>query len=224
MVALEWDLTGERLFETGTDRGVYYGTDETGKYVEGVAWNGLTGVSESPDGAEETPLYADNMKYLSMFSKENFKGTISAYTYPDEFMEADGSKEIVPGVTAGQQTRVPFGLSYRTLVGNDVKDTDYGYKLHLVYNAKVSPSERAYETVNDTPAAITFSWAFVTTPVNAPGIKPTAHLIIDSTKVEAAKMKALEDLLYGTESAGGKLPTIAEVIELIGTPEAGGGE
>lgn len=219
MPRLKWDQTGERLFETGTDRGVYYGTDSQGQYVAGVAWNGLTGVTESPDGAEETPLYADNMKYLSLFSQENFKGTITAYTYPDEFEDADGSKEISVGVRAGQQRRRPFGLSYRTLIGNDVDETGHGYKLHLVYGAKVSPSERAYETVNDTPAAITFSWSFVTTPVSASNfnIEPTAHVIIDSTKVDAAKLKTLEDMLYGggSGSTEPKLPTLDEVIAMF---------
>lgn len=221
MARLKWDQTGERLFETGTDRGVYYGTDAQGNYVTGVAWNGLTGVTESPDGAEETPLYADNIKYLSLFSQENFKGTITAYTYPDEFEDADGSKEIAVGVRAGQQRRRPFGLSYRTLIGNDVDETGHGYKLHLVYGAKVSPSERAYETVNDTPAAITFSWAFVTTPTVPTNfdMEPTAHVIIDSTKVDAAKLKALEDMLYGggTGSADPKLPTLDEVIAMFPT-------
>lgn len=217
MPKLTWDETGKRLFETGTDRGVYYGTDTQGQYVNGVAWNGLTGVTESPDGAEETPLYADNIKYLSLFSQENFKGTIAAFTYPDEFEDADGSKEISVGVRAGQQRRRPFGLSYRTLVGNDVDETAYGYKLHLVYNAKVSPSERAYETVNDTPAAITFSWAFVTTPVRPTDfdMEPTAHVVIDSTKAPADKLKALEAILYGDGSNEAKLPTLDEVIAMF---------
>lgn len=220
MPRLQWDQTGERLYEVGTDRGVLYPTDNTGAYTTGVAWNGLTAVTESPDGAEETPLYADNMKYLSLFSKENFKGTISAYTYPDEFAECDGNVEVATGVYAGQQRRKVFGMSYRTRIGNDVNEDAHGYKIHLVYQAKVSPSERAYETINDTPNAITLSWSFTTTPVNVDNMDPVAHLVIDSTKVEAAKLTALEAILYG-DTAAAKLPTIAEVIELIGTGTEG---
>lgn len=216
MPVLEWDKVGERLYETGTDRGVLYTTDQKGVYLPGVAWNGLTKVTESPEGAEETALYADNSKYLSLTSAENFKGTIEAYTYPDEFAACDGSAEVTTGVTIGLQTRRPFGLAYRTLIGNDTQGSDLGYKIHLVYGAKVSPSERAYETVNDTPAAITFSWGFNTTPVNVPNFKPTAYFVLDSTKVPEDKMKAVEEVLYGTESDEPKLPTVAELLTLLG--------
>lgn len=220
-MVLTWDDTGKRLYETGTDRGVLYPqTGENGAYAEGVAWNGLTKVTESPDGAEETALYADNGKYLSLLSTENFKGTIEAYTYPDEFSVCDGSAQLAKGVTVGQQTRAPFGMAYRTLVGNDVKASDFGYKLHLVWGAKASPAERAYETVNDTPAALTFSWAFTTTPVSTGDVslKKTASMVIDSTTADAAKLKALEDMLYGNgEAATPKLPTPAEVKAMFAT-------
>lgn len=217
MPKLTWDQTGERLYETGTDHGVLYIQDETGKFGTGVAWNGLTKVSEAPEGAEETALYADNSKYLSLYSAENFKGTIEAYTYPDEFALADGSAEVSKGVRVGQQTRKPFAMVYRTIKGNDIKENDYGYKLHLVYNAKVSPSSRDYESVNDTPGAITFSWAFTTTPVDLSelGLKPSATIIIDSTTTDETKLKALEDILYGTEDIEAKMPTINEVLELL---------
>lgn len=221
MARLTWGATGTKTYETGTDRGVLFLMKKDGSYDEGVAWQGLTGVSQSPDGAEETPVYADNQKYLSLFSTENFKGNISAVTYPDEFEECDGSVEIATGVTVGQQTRKPFGFSYRTLIGSDTEGTLAGYKIHLVYQAKVSPSERAFETVNDTPAAITFSWDFTTTPVTpVANILPTAHLTIDSTKVPAEKLKELEDLLYGAESKMSKLPSIDEVIALVGAAPA----
>lgn len=221
MPKLTWDDTGKRLYETGTDRGVLFNTDNAGAYTDGVAWNGLSKVTESPDGAEETAIYADNGKYLSLLSTENFKGTIEAYTYPDEFGACDGSAELATGVTVSQQTRAPFGLVYRTLVGNDVKATDYGYKIHLVWGAKASPAERAYETVNDTPAAITFSWAFTTTPVQVEGLKPTASMVIDSTAADATALKKLEDMIYGTESNPAKLPSPAEVKALFAnTPAA----
>lgn len=222
MPKLTWDQNGERTYETGTDHGVLYLQDNEGGFQTGVAWNGLTKVSEAPEGAEETALYADNVKYLSLYSAENFKGTIEAYTYPDEFAIADGSAEIAKGVVIGQQTRRPFGLVYRTIKGNDIKENDYGYKIHIIYNAKVSPSSRDYETVNDTPGAITFSWAFTTTPVQVEGFKPTATFVVDSTAVDAAKLKALENMLFGTEEAEPKMPTPEELIALIkpGTPEA----
>lgn len=216
MPKLEWDKTGERQYETGTDRGVLYPTGLKGIYENGVAWNGLTKVTESPEGAEETALYADNGKYLSLTSAENFKGTIEAYTYPDEFAACDGSAEVAPGVTIGLQNRRPFGFSYRTLVGNDTEGQDLGYKVHLVYAAKVAPSERAYETVNDSPSAITFSWGFTTTPVNVSGFKPTAYFVFDSTKVDEAKMQALEEILYGSDSIEPKLPTPDELLALLG--------
>ena len=218
-MVLTWDDTGKRLYETGTDRGVLYPqTGENGAYAAGVAWNGLTKVTESPDGAEETALYDDNGKYLSLLSTENFKGKIEAYTYPDEFGVCDGSAELAKGVSVGQQTRAPFGMAYRTLIGNDVKAADFGYKLHLVWGAKASPAERAYETVNDKPAAITFSWAFTTTPVSTGDVsfKKTASMVIDSTTADPAKLKALEDMLYGTGgSVSPKLPTPAEVTAMF---------
>lgn len=215
MPKLTWDQNGTRVYETGTDHGVLYLQGADGSLQTGVAWNGLTKVSEAPEGAEETALYADNIKYLSLYSAENFKGTIEAYTYPDEFAVADGSAEIAKGVVIGQQTRRPFGLVYRTVKGNDVQENDYGYKLHIVYNAKVSPSSRDYETVNDTPGAITFSWAFTTTPVQVEGFKPSATFVVDSTAVEPTKLKALEDMLYGTEEAEPKMPTPEELIAMI---------
>lgn len=211
MAKLQWDEQGKRLYETGTSKGAL-NVRGAGKVV---AWNGLTKVTESPEGAEETALYADNIKYLSLTSAENFKGTIEAYTYPDEFMAADGSAMIAPGVTIGQQTRKTFDLAYRTEVGNDEDGTDHGYKIHIIYNAKVAPSERAYETINDSPAAITFSWAFTTTPIQVEGFKPTSYFVFDSTKVPAATMKALEDMVYGTAEKEPKIPSPTEILELI---------
>lgn len=215
MPKLTWDQNGTRVYETGTDRGVLYLQGDDGVLQTGVAWNGLTKVSEAPEGAEETALYADNIKYLSLYSAENFKGTIEAYTYPDEFAVADGSAEIAKGVVIGQQTRRPFGLVYRTVKGNDVQENDYGYKIHIVYNAKVSPSSRDFETVNDTPGAVTFSWAFTTTPVQVEGFKPSATFVVDSTVVDPTKLKALEDMLYGTEEAEPKMPTPEELIAML---------
>lgn len=197
MSKIVWDQTGERLFETGVDHGVLYPIQTGGLYSKGVAWNGLTAVNESPSGAEATDLYADNIKYLSMRSAETFGATVEAYTYPDEFAECDGSATLAEGVTIGQQARKIFGLSYRTLVGNDVDGQDHGYKLHLIYGASASPSERAYATVNDSPEAITFSWELSTTPVNVTGFKPTACVTIDSTKADPTCLKKLEDILYG---------------------------
>ena len=199
--AINWDATGARLYETGVDRGVLY-VQGTNGYGEGVAWNGLTSVSESPDGAEPTDLWADNIKYASMRSAETFNGTIEAYTYPEEFNECDGNLTIATGVYAGQQTRKSFGLCYRTKLGNDVAGSDYGYKLHLVYGCTASPSEKSYETINDSPDAITFSWEFETTPVNMTGGKPTSVIVIDSTKVDATKLATLEGILYGSSAAG----------------------
>ena len=215
MPKLAWDQNGTRVYETGTDHGVLYLQDTDGSFQTGVSWNGLTKVSEAPEGAEETALYADNVKYLSLYSSENFKGTIEAYTYPDQFAIADGSAEIAKGVVIGQQTRRPFGLVYRTVKGNDIKENDYGYKLHIIYNAKVSPSSRDYETVNDTPGAITFSWAFTTTPVQVEGFKPTATFVVDSTVVDPTKLKALEDMLFGTDAVEPKMPTPEELIAMI---------
>lgn len=199
--AIKWDATGARLYETGVDRGVLY-VQGTNGYGEGVAWNGLTSVSESPDGAEPTDLWADNIKYASMRSAETFGGTIEAYTYPEEFNECDGNLTIATGVYAGQQGRKSFGLCYRTKLGNDVAGSDFGYKLHLVYGCTASPSEKSYETINDSPDAITFSWEFETTPVNMTGGKPTSVIVIDSTKVDATKLATLEGILYGSSAAG----------------------
>lgn len=215
MSKLVWDQTGERLYETGVKQGVLYPIDETGAYSKGVAWNGLTAVTESPSGAEATPLYADDIKYLNLVSAEELGGTIEAYTYPDEFAQCDGSAELVAGVYVGQQARKVFGLSYRTTVGNDLKNNDYGYKLHLIYGALAAPSEKAYATINDSPEAITFSWEFSTTPVNVTGFKPTACITIDSTKVDATKLAALEAVLYGSESEEARLPLPDEVAELM---------
>lgn len=216
MSKIVWDEVGKKTYETGVDHGVLYKIDAQGEYSGGVAWNGLTAVNESPSGAESTPLYADNIKYLNLTSAEEFAATIEAYTYPDEFMECDGSAEITPGVTIGQQNRKSFGLSYRTIVGNDVKDNDYGYKLHLLYGCKASPSEKAYQTVNDSPEAISFSWEVNTTPVAVTGFKPTALLTIDSTKIDATKLAELENILYGSTDAEARLPLPDEIVELIG--------
>lgn len=215
MARLVWDQDTKRLYETGTRMGVLYKKDASGAYAKGVAWNGLTAVTESPGGAEATDLYADDIKYLGIRSAETFAGTIEAYTYPDEFGECDGTAELVPGVTVGQQVRKPFGFCYRTVVGNDVQGEGYGYKLHLVYGATASPSEKGYQTISDSPEAITFSWEFDTTPVNVEGMKPTSLLTVDSTKVDAAKLTALENVLYGTESEEARLPLPDEVKTLL---------
>jgi len=215
MPKLVWDKTGEKMFETGVDHGVLYPYDTAQKkYGNGVAWNGLTAVNESPSGAEATPLYADNIKYLNLMSAEEFGASIEAYTYPDEFAQCNGEAELAAGVTVGQQKRSMFGLAYRTKVGNDV-DTELGYKLHLIYGALAAPSEKAYSTVNDSPEAITFSWEISTTPVEVAGLKPTASLIIDSTKVDAAKLTLLEDALFGTEAVEAKLLLPSEVLAII---------
>lgn len=216
MSALVWDQSSERLYETGVDRGVLYPVTNNA-YGTGVAWNGLTAVNESPSGAEPSDIYADNIKYLTLRSAETFGATIEAYTYPDEFAECDGSATVATGVTIGQQTRKSFGLCYRTLVGNDTDGQDHGYKLHLIYGCTASPSEKSYQTVNDSPEAITFSWEVSTTPVNVEGHKPTAQLIVDSTKVDKAKLATLEAQLYGGESSDPKLPTPAEVIAIFAT-------
>lgn len=212
---LVWDQTGDRLYETGVKNGVLYTMDDSGAYTVGAAWNGLTAVTESPSGAESTPLYADDIKYLDLRSAEEFGGTIEAYTFPDEFAECDGSATLATGVSIGQQKRKKFGLCYRTTLGNDVKGDDYGYKLHIVYGATASPSERAYATINDSPEAITMSWEFSTTPVSVTGFKPTAHLEIDSTKANAEKLAALEAILYGSETAGARLPLPDEIADLM---------
>ena len=218
MTRLAWDQTGEKEFETGVDRGVLYLPNEAGVYDDGYAWNGLTTVTESPSGADASPQYADNIKYLNLVAAEQFGGTIEAFTYPDEFAECDGTAEPTPGVRIGQQPRKVFGLSYRTLVGNDVAGQEAGYKLHLVYGALAAPSEKAYGTVNDSPAAITFSWAISTTPVNVGvgNIKPTALVVVDSTEVDPDELAALEDILYGTSGSDPRLPLPGEVIGMFG--------
>lgn len=214
MAKIIWDNTGERLYETGVRNGVLYLMNE-GAYTNGVAWNGLTAVTESPSGAEATPLYADDIKYLNLFSAEEFGATIEAYTYPDEFAACDGSASLLDGVYIGQQDRKIFGLCYRTTVGNDVDGATHGYKLHLIYGAMASPSEKAYATVNDSPEAITFSWEINTTPVNVTGYKPTATLIIDSTKVDKTKLAALEAILYGSESEEPRMPLPDEIASVM---------
>lgn len=217
MPVLTWDAAGDRLYETGTSKGVLFAQTALGVYGAGVAWNGLTKVTQSPDGAEATPIYADNIEYLSLTSVEKFKGTIEAYTYPDEFSTCDGSAEIIPGVMLGQQPRMGFGLAYSTIVGNDVAGNEYGEKIHIIYAAKVKPAERAYETVNGDPNALTFSWSFTTTPqqIAAAGFKPSAYICVDSTKVAAPKFTAIKALLYGTEALPSKLPKIDEIITLM---------
>ena len=215
MSKIVWDAIGEHTFETGVRNGVLYLKDAEGAYNTGVAWNGLTSVSESPEGAEATDLYADDIKYLTLMSAENFKATIEAYTYPPEFEECDGSASIATGVVIGQQTRKPFGLCYRTSIGNDTDGNEHGYKLHIVYGCQASPSEKQYSTINDSPEAITFSWEVNTTPVNVNGKKPTATLIIDSTKVDKAKLTALEAILYGSETAEPRLPLPDEIATLM---------
>ena len=207
MAKIVWDKTGERFYETGVKNGVLY-VQEGGQYKNGVAWNGLTAVTESPSGAEATPLYADDIKYLNLLSTEEFGATIEAYTYPDEFAACDGSAALVDGVMIGQQARKTFGLCYRTTIGNDTNGNDYGYKLHIIYGALAAPSEKAYATINDSPEAITFSWEVTTTPVNVTGAKPTASITIDSTKVNPEKLAALEDILYGKDGEPGNEPRL----------------
>lgn len=213
--ALVWDQDTQRIYETGVEKGVLYVKKDDGTYDVGVAWNGLTGVTESPSGAEPTALYANNKKYLNLMSAEEFGGTIEAYTYPDAFAACNGEAELQAGVTIGQQPRKGFGFSYKTLIGNDAQGDAYGYKIHIVYNCLVSPSEKAYETVNESPNANEMSWEFTTTPVDVEGGKPTSIVTINSTKVVAAKLKALEDMLYGTAETDPTLPTIAEIAELF---------
>ena len=220
MSKLVWDQTGERYYETGVKQGVLYVQATGGTYPKGVAWNGLTAVTESPSGAEATALYADDIKYLNLMSAEEFGATIEAYTYPDEFAQCDGSASLAEGVSIGQQARKAFGLCYRTTVGNDVDGNDYGYKLHIIYGALAAPSEKAYATINDSPEAITFSWEVTTTPVNVAGYKPTASITIDSTKVDAAKLTALEKILYGSDEESGseaRLPLPDEIARMFST-------
>lgn len=222
MARLTWDKTGERYYETGVKQGVLYPIQTGGVYSKGVAWNGLTAVTESPSGAEATALYADDIKYLNLMSNEEFGCTIEAYTYPEEFAACDGSASLATGVMIGQQKRQTFGLCYKTTLGNDVDGNDYGYKLHLVYGCLAAPSEKAYNTINDSPEAITFSWEVSTTPVSVKGFKPTAQITIDSTKATEEKLTALEDILYGKDSAGEsdsgpRLPLPDEVATLMKT-------
>lgn len=224
MFNLQWDQIGERVYETGVKMGVLY-PQKGGMYPKGVAWNGLTAITESPSGAEPEPIYADDTKYLNLLSNEEFGATVEAYTYPEEFGACDGSAEIGTGVSIGQQRRNPFGLCYRTTIGNDTDGSDYGYKIHIIYGAMASPSEKGYATINDTPEAITFSWELATTPVDVPGFKPTASLTVDSTKVEKEKLKILEEILYGkaaaesAEAIDARLPLPSEIIELVGVAE-----
>lgn len=215
MTALTWDNVGERLYETGVDHGVLYVQDEDGTYPQGVAWNGLETVTESPTGAEATPTYADNIKYLNLISVETFEGTVEAYTYPDEFAQCDGSESPTPGVAVGQQTRKTFGLSYRTRLGNDIEGTDFGYKLHLIYGATAAPSEKAYATINDSPEAISFSWAISALPVPVTDFKPTATMVIDSSKVDATALGLLQDMLWGSGGGDPHLPLPDEVIAVF---------
>lgn len=217
---LVWDKTGERFYETGVNKGVLYPQDASGEYPKGVVWNGLTAVTESPSGAEATPLYADNIKYLNLVSAEEFGATVEAYTYPDEFAECNGEAALAKGVTVGQQTRKTFGMSYQTKVGNDING-DLGYKIHIIYGALAAPSEKAYATVNDSPEAITFSWEISTTPVEVTGFKPTASITVDSTKVDADKLAALEAILYGSESEEARLPLPSEIVTLVGAEAQG---
>ena len=223
MSKIVWDKTGERFYETGVDHGVLYPIGSDGTYPKGVAWNGLTAVTESPSGAEATVQYADNIKYLNLVSAEEFGATVEAFTYPDEFGECDGSAELIEGVLIGQQSRKVFGLAYRTVVGNDVKGVDHGYKLHLIYGALAAPSEKNFATINDSPEAIAFSWEVTTTPVNVTGHKATASLTIDSTKVTPAKMAAIEEILYGKDATTDpvaaavdpRLPLPDEVVSIL---------
>lgn len=220
MAMLVWDKTGEHFYETGIDRGVLY-VQESGAYPTGVAWNGLISVSESPSGAEANAVYADNIKYLSLMSAEEFGATIEAYTYPDEFMECDGSATLVTGVTVGQQSRKTFGMCYRTKLGNDVDLDEHGYKIHIIYGATASPSEKGYQTISDSPEAITFSWEVSTVPVNVTGMKPTASLVIDSTKADPTKLQALEKILYGGDDGDGPRLPLPDEIKTLMTPAAG---
>ena len=215
MSRLTWDEVGTRYYETGTKNGVLYPQNSSGEYPLGVAWSGLTGVTESPSGGDPNDIYADDMKYLSLRGAEDFGGTITCYSYPDEWEACDGSAEPVAGLTIGQQVRTPFGMVFKSVKGNDTQKDDYGYKLHLIYNATASPSERAYSTINDSPEAIEFSYEFTTTPVNMSGYKPVSRITIDSTKCDADKLKNLEDVLFGTVSSDPRLPLPDEVVEIL---------
>lgn len=219
MAKLTWDDTGARLYETGVRMGVLYPQADNGTYPKGVAWNGLTAVNQNPSGAEANKQYADDINYLNLYSAEEFGATIEAFTYPEEFAECDGSAEAADGVYLGQQPRKAFGFAYRTVVGNDVKGDAYGYKLHLIYGCKASPSSKGYQTINNSPEAINFSWEVTTTPVNVEGFKPVATLEIDSTKVDADALQTLEDKLYGTASVEAQLPLPDQVIAIFGESE-----
>lgn len=220
MTKLVWDQTGERYYETGVKKGVLY-PQVDGAYPKGVAWNGLTSVSENPTGAEANPQYADDIKYLNLMSVEEFEATIEAYTYPDEFAECDGSAEIAPGVLIGQQKRKPFGMSYRTVIGNDTEGNAHGYKIHIIYGALASPSDKEYASINDNPDANTFSWDITTTPVSVANFEPTASVVIDSTKCNADKLAAFEAILYGSESDEARLPLPDEIVTLLGSVAMG---
>lgn len=215
MAKLVWDQTGERFYETGVKNGVLYPQSTGGTYPKGVAWNGLTAVTQSPSGAEASPLYADDIKYLNLYSTEEFAATVEAYTYPDEFAECDGSAELATGVSIGQQSRKSFGMVYKTVLGNDVDNNKHGYKIHIIYGAMAAPSEKAYATINDSPEAITFSWELSTTPVSVDGFNPTSYLEIDSTKVESTKLAALEAKLFGDENNEATLPLPDEIKALV---------
>lgn len=219
MSQLVWDAAGAREFETGVDKAVLYLQDGTGAYPKGVAWSGITGVTETPSGAEATALYADNMKYLNLISAETFGATVEAYMYPDEFKECNGETELAKGVVIAQQSRKSFGLCYRTRLGNDIDGDAAGYKIHMIYGAKAATAEKAYKTVNDSPEAITFSWSISTTPVNVAGMKPTALLTIDSTDADPTKLKALEEILYGSASSEARLPLPDEVATIMGVSQ-----
>lgn len=216
MARLVWDNAGERLFETGVKNGVLYVQDEDGTYMDGVVWNGLTAITESPSGAEETPLYADDIKYVVFYSNEEFGATIEAYTYPEEFEQCDGSAQLGAGVTVGQQARRSFGLVYKTAIGNDIQGQDLGYKIHIIYGAKAAPSEKAYATINDSPEAITFSWELSTVPVNVAGLKPTSTVVIDSTKCDTRVLEVIEDKLFGSDEEEAQLLLPDEIKALLG--------
>lgn len=211
MAKLVWDETSKRLYETGVKNCVLYVRDESGTYPKGVAWNGVTSISESPSGAESTALYADDIKYLNLISAEEFGATLEAYTYPDEFAECDGSAELTKGVMLGQQKRKTFGLVYKTTLGNDTDGNDYGYKLHIIYGCTAKPSEKQYSSINDSPEAVTMSWEIETTPINVAGFKPTSYICIDSTKADPTKLATLEGMLFGTAEAEAKLPLPDEI-------------
>lgn len=221
MSRIVWDQAGERLYETGVKNGVLYPQDN-GVYPKGVAWNGLTAVTESPSGAEATALYADDIKYLNLMSKEEFGATIEAYMAPEEFDECDGTASIAAGVTIGQQSRKAFGMAYKTTIGNDVEGDSYGYKLHIIYGALAAPSEKSYATISDSPEAITLSWEVTTTPVTVEGFEPTATVTINSTKVDAAKLAALEVILYGSETEDARLPLPDEIVQIVGDASVAG--